>query len=130
MFASIFSTSLFACTSNTSFLTGNNHNRSLKIQSPLHGSILKRSDIFICLFFDPYNLKSKYRYVYNMLKGGLHLKGVKSGLGNGTQCISLTSTPPSFSGGPVWVLHTCSHTHCLVFFIRSILYYYVSYMIS
>ena len=50
-----------------------------------------------------------------MLKGGLHLKGVKSGLGNGTQCISLTSTPPSFSGGPVGVLHTCSHTHCLLF---------------
>ena len=55
-----------------------------------------------------------------MLKAGLHLKGVKSGLGNGTECISLTSTPPSFSGGPVWVLHTCSHTHCLVFFKRSI----------
>ena len=50
-----------------------------------------------------------------MLKAGLHLKGVKSGLGNGTQCISLTSTPPSFSGGAVGVLHTCSHTHCLLF---------------
>ena len=68
-----------------------------------------------------------------MLKGGLHLKGVKSGLGNGTQCISLTSTPPSFSWGAVWVLPTCSHTHCLVFFFKRsiyILYYYVSYMIS
>ena len=48
-----------------------------------------------------------------MLKGGLHLKGVKSGLGNGTQCISLTSTPPSFSGGAS-LDYTYTHVHTLI----------------
>ena len=53
-----------------------------------------------------------------MLKGGLHLKGVKSGLGNGTQCISLTSTPPSLGGQFGFYIHV--HTLIVLCFLKGV----------